>query len=359
MSGRHSCRGHRSHRRAIPVIEYLDARELLSGGGVGHSLGPYLAAPILPRVSSTATLVDPHTAINQFLSAQLGSGVATVEQHAEATKASSNAQVTQQVLSNGFIHAVLNRQDTYTLLNSVATTTLGSTAATTAGATGQTGMILSYNVPTEARYTPPVTNPTIVELGPAGDPNDPHLSVMANQIFGSPLDGKVLIPSSDLRPGTPLPAVSTVPTGSLTDVFTATGPLILSALKSAIPHSGPNAPRSIPGLRLAGVFAHNNNFPGAHTNMLLYAFRVAVDRNVFALNADQSNKLNAGLSQFESTVAALNAAGAFQPSVPPAAPALPKGPLYGTLEVSLGALRNLSPAFVDSTQTGLQLTGRR
>jgi hypothetical protein len=91
--------------------------------------------------------------------------------------------------------------------------------------------------------------------------------------------------------------------------------------------------------------------------MLLYAFRVAVDRNVFALSGDQSAKLNAGLSQFESTVASMNAAGTFQPAVPPAAPALPKGPLYGTLEVSLGALRKLSPAFVDATQTGLQLTG--
>jgi hypothetical protein len=317
-------------------------------------LGPTLVAPpILPRVSSTAVIVDPHTSLNQFLSAQLGPGVSTVEQHAEATKASSNATITQEVLGNQFIHAVLSRQDTYTLLNSVATTVLGSTAANvvTQQAT------VTYTVPTQATWTPPLTDPMIVTIKGPTQSQDTYVSVPVSDIQGSSTNGTVTLPLDQVPSGAPLPPTSTVPTGSLTQVFTATGPIILSALKSAVPRSGTNAPHTIPGLRLAGFFNRTPSFPSGHTTLLLYALRVAVDRNVFALSSDQTNQLNAGLSQFESTVATMNNNGVFQPAVPPAAPPLPKGQLYGTLEVSLGALRNLSPAFVNQLQTGLQLTG--
>jgi len=52
--------------------------------------------------------------------------------------------------------------------------------------------------------------------------------------------------------------------------------------------------------------------------------RVAVDRDVFALNTTQTNAVNAGITAFEKKVASLVQAGAFSTSVPPPAPKLPK-----------------------------------
>ncbi len=91
----------------------------------------------------------------------------------------------------------------------------------------------------------------------------------------------------------------------------------------------------------------------AHTNTLLYELRVAVARQVFSLSSTQANLVSQGFTQFLNQVATLNQEGAFTPSVPPAAETLPRGQLYGTLLVSLGALRNLES--VDPTLSGLQL----
>jgi hypothetical protein len=87
----------------------------------------------------------------------------------------------------------------------------------------------------------------------------------------------------------------------------------------------------------------------------LRAFHVAVDRQVFTLNSTQQAAVTAGLTSFQNTVAALNATGAFQPKAPPAPPKLVTGPLNGTLEVSLGVLRNLTN--VAPGLSGLQLPG--
>ena len=69
----------------------------------------------------------------------------------------------------------------------------------------------------------------------------------------------------------------------------------------------------------------------------------------------QSNLVSQGLTEFLSEVSSLDQSGTFNPAVPPPGVPLPKGRLYGTLYVSLGAVREL--ASVNSSQSGLQLPG--
>ena len=198
MRGSRSRRERRQRQRIAPSIEGLANRELPSAGAVGPPLGPYLApATSLPKVSIPPTIVDPHVELAQFLSGQLGSSVNQVQQQADLQGASQNALVVNEVASQPFIHAVLSRQDTYTLLG---------------------------------------------------------LAVSATG-------------------------------GSLSDVYSATGPLVANALQTGSPHGGPNAPRRIPGLRLVTALPHNHNFPNHHTSSLLYELHVAVDRQVFSLSA--------------------------------------------------------------------------
>jgi hypothetical protein len=84
-------------------------------------------------------------------------------------------------------------------------------------------------------------------------------------------------------------------------------------------------------------------------------FRLAVDRKLFTLSSGQQAEVTAGFNQFTMAVNGLNQAGTFQPAVPPAPPTLANGPLGGTLQVSVGALRRL--AHVASPLSGLQLPG--
>jgi hypothetical protein len=264
MWGHNSRTGPRAARRIALGIEGLDFKAL--PGAVGPPLGPYLdAASSLPRVTSPATTVDPHVAINDFLSNQLGAGVDAVQQQADLQGAAENNLVANQVVSQPFIHSVLGQQNTYTLL----------------------GMALS---------------------------------------------------ATD---------------GALSGVYSATGPILTNALLTGSSHAGPNAPSRIPGLALVTALAHNHNFPNAHTNLLLYEMRVAVDRQVFSLSATQASLVFEGVTQFLNEVSALDETGAFNPAVPPAAVPLPRGQLYGTLYVSLGAVREL--ASVNPTLSGLQL----
>src|SRR5205823_13982656 len=66
----------------------------------------------------------------------------------------------------------------------------------------------------------------------------------------------VTIPRSSLPPGASLPTGALIPTGTLSEVFTATGPLLVQTVRSGAPQVAPNAPRSVPGLRLASTLSH-------------------------------------------------------------------------------------------------------
>lgn len=252
-----------------PLVEGLDTRVLLSWGGVGPELGSFVAPGVnSPRATRPSLTVDPHTTINHFLGNRLGPGLDRVARHVELQEGDSNNQVFERVLSQKFVHAILSRKDTYTLLGSAV---------------------------------------------PAGEG------------------------------------------GLQSQVYQATGPVLTEALRSGLSQPAPNAPRTVPGLRLVDSFGRNTNFGGAQAGTFLRAFRLAADRKVFTLSARQSDLVARGIAQFQDQVNQLNIAGAFQPVVPAPAPDLPGGRLNGTLEVSLGAFRNLTS--IDPALSGLQLPG--
>ncbi len=269
MPGRNSRRCPWPSRRMTPLVEALDTRVLLSWGGVGPRLGSYVApAANSPRASRPSLTIDPHTTINHFLGNRLGPGLDRVARQVELQGGASNNEVAGRVLSQRFVHAILSRKDTYTLLGSAV---------------------------------------------PAGGG------------------------------------------GLQSDVYAATGPVLTEALRSGLSQPAPNAPRTVPGLRLVDSFGGHASFGGAQAGTFLRAFRVAADRKVFALSSRQSDLVVQGIARFEDQVNQLNNAAAFRPAVPAPAPALPEGRLNGTLEVSLGAFRNL--AGIDPTLAGLQLPG--
>ena len=143
MWGYNSRTGARPARRMALGVEGLDIK-VLPTGAVGPPLGPYLAAATsLPKVTSLQTIVDPHFAINDFLSGQLGSAVNGVQQQAELQGAAENNLVANQVVSQPFIHAVLSRQDTYTLLGLAVSATDGALS----GVYSATGPILANALP--------------------------------------------------------------------------------------------------------------------------------------------------------------------------------------------------------------------
>lgn len=137
------------------------------------------------------------------------------------------------------------------------------------------------------------------------------------------------------------------------DSYSATSTILASALRTATHRAAPNGPRGVPGLRLVGAFGRNRNFAGAEASGVLRAFRIAVSRQVFALSDRQEAIVSAGYAEFVNNVEAMQVDGTFQPSTPPAAQSLPRGPLSRTIEVSLGAFRTLNS--VDPSQSGLPL----
>jgi hypothetical protein len=163
----------------------------------------------------------------------------------------------------------------------------------------------------------------------------------------------VQIPQSSIPLNAPPPTITTQFTGTFANVFAATGPLIVSALQTGLPLHAPNAPFTVPGLRLERVLAHDSNLPLASTHLFLRSFRIAVSRGVFNLNSTQLSQVQQALVQFNTVASSFNQNGTFTPAIPPAAPPLPKGQLGGTLEVSIGALSEL--VNVAAGQNGLQL----
>jgi hypothetical protein len=274
MWGYTSRTGARRARRITLGVESLDIK-ILPSAAVGPHLGPYLAGGTsLPKVTTLQSIVDPHYAIPDFLSVQLGSVINGVQQQSDAQGAPETNLVANQVVSQNFIHSILSAQDTYTLLGQAVSSTESSS---------------------------PVSA------------NDETLS----------------------------------------NVYSVTGPILVNALLTSSFHAGPNAPEKVPGLGLVNALIHNRAFPTKHLGALLYELHIAAERQVLSLSAAQASLVSQGVSQFFNQVNALNQAGTFNPAVPPPAVSMPKHQLYGTLYISLGAVREL--ASVDPALSGLQL----
>jgi hypothetical protein len=144
MSGRPAREDRHQLRRAIPRLEQLDQRELLTSA-VGHSLGSvFVPATTLPRVGEPATVVNLQTSLNNFLIAEFGPAMETAAKQSQNLGGVSNNLVAKQVLSEPFIAKLLSRQDTYTLLSTVVS---GQSAAFS-NVFGETGPIVESAIKT-------------------------------------------------------------------------------------------------------------------------------------------------------------------------------------------------------------------
>lgn len=348
-----------------PLVEALDTRVLLSWGGVGPELGQFVApASVLPRGIRPAVNVDPHRTINHFLGNRLGPGIDRISRQVELQGGSTNNRVAEQVLAQKTIHSILSRRDTYTLLNSVQPNALAQ--ASTGGTTTQE--TVTYQLPDQARISILGQSESTIEvLATTASPgflvNVPTSNirvtapgVSVEDLFrGGTGTGTVAVPRSLIPADGALPANQSVSISSLSDIFTSTGPVLLEALQTGLPQAAPNAPRTVPGLRLVDAFSRNQALAGSQTGAYLRAFRVAADRKVFTLSARQADIVSRGFERFVAQVAQLDQSGAFDPAVPAPAPALPSGRLNGTLQISLGVFRDLTG--IDPTLSGFQLPG--
>jgi hypothetical protein len=350
MSGRGSRRGRPPARRLVPHVESLDVRLVPSGGRGLHSLGAFIApGTVGPRVSA-ATPVDLHPAVNFELTSLLGPPIETIQAQAQANNLASRNNLPDRILANPFYTHLLTTKDAYTLLNSPAMKTLiGFDQVTPDAATADT---VTY-----------ILSPSDVSIGtdnslvrvPA-DGNLPGFFATVPTTSIRILDNgmySVAIPRDQIPANAPVPSSVITVRGTLADVYSSTGQVLQTALNTGSPLRAPNAPRTVPGLRLVGVQARNRLYPNATRIRARYFLRVAVERGLFNLTAETQTRLNAGVEQFNDTVRNLKDDGTFDPVVPPPPVTLPAGPLSGTFSISVGAYRRLRN--VAASQTGLQL----
>ncbi len=356
MAGRKRERAGKPDRRVCLQFDRLENLQLLStGSGVHHSLGSFIAPSVtLPRISQPVQIVDPHVAINNYEAGILGAEIQPIQQVVENQNTSQHSKLVDQVLGDAFVHATLSDQDTYTLLNSTGMGALIGVSQVQSSPSSSTGTA-TYVLPQSSILS--VGDPNSVVAVPSSGSIPGFVAVVPTTNIRTLSSGfiSVEIPQSSIPANAPPPTNVNLLTGSLADVFAVTGPLIVSALQTGLPLRAPNAPATVPGLRLARVLAHDRNLPLGSTHQFLRMFHVAIERGVFTLNSTQLAEVQSALQQFEQVVTALNQQGTFTPAVPPAAPPLPKGQLSGTLEISTGALSNL--VNVAAGQNGLPLPG--
>jgi hypothetical protein len=320
-----------------------------------HAISPYIqASTVRPRVSVPVQIVNAHDAVNNYMAALLGADIQPIQQVVETQNTAQRSTLINRVLSNDFVHTTLSDQDTFTLLNSPG---MGSLIGFSNSQASQST--------TAATVTYVLTQSDILSIGePDSIVSVPSSGNLPGFIAVVPTSGirflstgfvSVQIPQSEVPANAPPPSNLTELTGALANVFAETGPVIVSALQTGLPVRAPNAPFSVPGLRLAHVALSNPYYPLNSTRYFLRMFRIAVNRGVFNLDSTQLAQVQAALQQLETTATALNQQGTFTPAVPPPPPPLPSGSLAGTLEVSIGDLWNL--VSVAPGITGLQLPG--
>jgi hypothetical protein len=374
MSGRKSARVAWASHRLSPLVEVLDRRELMSAGGLTNSLGSYVVpSQFGPKIIHPAQVVDPHTSIDSLLATVLGPGTTQVQAASSSLGNTPQAVLKQTVLNQSYVHTTLSDQDVYTLFGSTAlsallgsqqvsgvTSTDSSTASTTASTTSSStsstssttttaNPLVAFSIPAEATIQSideGGDGQAVVQVLPSGGAAGFFATVPASSVRitseGPPITGSVLIPESSIPTGFPTPTASTISIGTFASTYAATGPIELQILNAGVQQAAPNAPSTVPGLRLAPYLLHHDPFPTKSTGQALAnALRLAVQRNVFTLDSAQTSAVSAGVAQFAAGVQSMITAGSFTPSVPLKPAALPSKSLSGTLELSIGAVRRL------------------
>jgi hypothetical protein len=368
MPGRESVRAAWTTRRLSPLVERLDRRELLTAGGLTKSLGAYVVpSPSGPTTVPASKVVNPHASIEQLLSTILGPGLAQVEAASPSLGNSPQAVLKQTVLNQSYVHSILSNESVYALFGSSALSSLlGSvqvsgmtstdapaTSTTSTNANGTTSVttsapdpLVAFSIPSQATVQSTGDSTSVIQVNPLDGvagfvvtvPNA-NLRISSE---GPPITGTVSIPESSLPTGFPVPSTSVISIGTFSPTYVATAPLLDQILNAGVKAASPNAPSSVPGLRLAPFLLHHDPFPSqAASKSFAKTLSLAVQRNVFTLDSAQMTTLAAGISQFAGQVQGLMTAGSFTPSVPEQPPGLPSGSLSGTLELSAGVVTDL------------------
>src|SRR4051794_39643206 len=85
MAGRKAGRGAWDSRRRSPRVEELDRRELMTAGGLRHSLRPSAGrSQFGPRITQPAKVVNAHSWIDPILSTIPGPGLDRVQANSNA-----------------------------------------------------------------------------------------------------------------------------------------------------------------------------------------------------------------------------------------------------------------------------------
>jgi hypothetical protein len=381
MPGRKPVRMTWATRRLTPLVELLDRRELLTAGGLTKSLGSYVVpSPTGPPVTQVPKVVNPHVSIEQLLSTILGPGLSQVEAASPSLGNSPQAVLKQTVLNQSYVHSILSNQAVYTLFGSPAlssllgslqtsgmtsstapattTATTNSAGATTSVTTSAPNPLVAFSIPDQATIQSTGDTTSVIQVNPldgaagfvATVPNA-NLRITSQ---GPPLVGSVLIPQTDLPSGFPIPTTSVISIGTFSPTYVSTASLLDQILNAGVKSASPNAPNSVPGLRLAPYLLHHDPFPSGNPSKdFARALALAVQRNVFTLDSAQMTAVSAGITQFAEQVQSMMTAGEFTPSVPVQPPSLPSTALSGTLEISAGVVTRLLD--VDPSVDGLAL----
>lgn len=334
-------------------VESLDGRILMAAGL--RPLGPYLdPGTVRPRITSPIPKVDPHPAINQYLAGLLGQEeLSALQRQVEERGTTASALLTQEVLAQPFLHAMLADGDLYTLLNAPAMQELIGFDQISDSLSNE--QIVRYTLPASSILS--LGSETSIVQVPPSDTAAGFIATVPTVNIRVRNDGfyQVDIPRSAIPPNAPQPTVITVVTGALGPVYQSTGPILNNALLTSRHREGPNVERGVPGLRLARVLQNTSAFPSRAVGPYKRLLRAAVERNVFQPTEEQTSLIQSSLEEFAQTVNSLQQQGVFEPQVPPPAPPRVIRPLNRTLQVTSGVLRDL--VNVAPSQAGLPILG--
>lgn len=339
--------------RLRPALEQLETRVLLAARV--HTVGPIIAPAVVnPRVNHPPIQQTVQAAINNYLAAVLGEdSLLPIQRKVHAQQAGERTVLAQRVLQQPFVDSLFGNRDTYTLLNSPAVGEL--IGVQVVSDTLVTDATVRYLLPDANAILSLDASTATVQIPPNGDVDGFIAEVpIANVRLRA--DGVYVadVPRDQIPANAPAPLTINVVTGQLQATYQETGPILSNALLTGAHRRTPNTPRSVPGLRLSRLLGRNGAFPfGAVQRRMVRQLRVAVTRDVMDPTNSQRAQISAALSDFLIQVNALNQGGVFTPATPPAAPMPVRGPLTGSLVITVGAFRDL--AGVPAALRGLPL----
>ncbi|MFO0960814.1 MAG: hypothetical protein U0800_25820 [Isosphaeraceae bacterium] len=346
MSGRTPDGGPRRSRSIMPGVECLDGRILLSGGAAAapadDGLGPYVnAASAVPsRLATHTRFVAPRTALNDYLTNLIDLDINAFRRQSAVRGVTAHSALAAEIYENPFVRSVLSNRDTYSLLGSPAVSDILNY---TSGASATATDTVSYRL--DPANVTLGTETSLVQVPPQGGFAGFFATVPTRNI--RQLDNglyQVAIPTAQVPDNAPPATQVTAAQTPLSQTFSSTGGLINAAIQTGNVREAPNAPSTVPGLRLMNAFANNNYFPNTQYRNIRKLFRLALERGLFTLGSSQQDQVTAAFQAFTDTVKELNDQGVFVPSVPPTSPTLPRGVLSGTVAISSGALRFIHTA---------------